>query len=80
MEEGHRALGVMENHLKHHRYFATDRYSVADMALYAYTHLADQCDFDLRAFPAIRAWLHRVAAEPGHIAMDWQPADVVAAE
>jgi glutathione S-transferase len=80
MEEGHRALGVMENHLKQHRYFATGRYSVADIALYAYTHLADQCDFDLSAFPAIRAWLDRVSAEPGHVAMDWQPADAVAAE
>jgi glutathione S-transferase len=80
MEEGHRALGVMENHLKQHRYFAAGRYSVADIALYAYTHLADQCDFDLSAFPAIRAWLDRVSAEPGHVAMDWQPADAVAAE
>jgi glutathione S-transferase len=80
MEEGHRALGVMENHLKQHRYFAAGRYSVADIALYAYTHLADQCDFDLSAFPAIRAWLDRVSAEPRHVAMDWQPADAVAAE
>jgi glutathione S-transferase len=80
MEEGHRSLGVMENHLKHHRYFAADRFTVADIALYAYSHLADQCDFDLRAFPAIRAWLARVADEPGHVAMDRQPADVAAAE
>jgi glutathione S-transferase len=80
MEEGHRALGVMENHLKEHSYFAADRYGVADIALYAYTHLADQCDFDLRAFPAISAWLDRVAAEPGYVPMEWQPADVVAAE
>ena len=57
MEEGNRALGVMENHLKHHRYFAANRYTVADLALYAYTHLAHECDFDLGPFPAIRAWL-----------------------
>ena len=49
MEEGYRALGVMENHLKHHRYFAADRYTIADIALYAYTHLAHECDFDLDA-------------------------------
>jgi glutathione S-transferase len=80
MEEGNRALGVMENHLKRHRYFAADRYTVADIALYAYTHLAHECDFDLTSFPYIRAWLDRVADEPGHVAMDWRPATVVAAE
>jgi glutathione S-transferase len=80
MEEGNRALGVMENHLKHHRYFAADRYTVADIALYAYTHLAHEYDFDLAPFPYIRAWLDRVAAEPGHVTMDWRPEAVVAAE
>src|SRR5499427_763057 len=80
MESGYRALGVMENHLKHHRYFVGDRYSVADIALYAYTHLAHECDFDLTPFPHIRAWLDRVAAEPGHVTMHCQPPIVVAAE
>jgi glutathione S-transferase len=80
MEEGYRALGVMENHLKHHRYFAADRYTVADIALYAYTHLAHECDYDLATFPAIRGWLDRVASEAGHVPMDWQPENVVAAE
>jgi len=80
MEEGYRSLAVMENHLKQHRYFVADRYSVADIALYAYTHLAHECDFDLSAFPYIRAWLDRVSGEPDHVAMDWQPANVVAAE
>jgi glutathione S-transferase len=79
-EEGYRSLAVMENHLRLHRYFVADRYSVADIALYAYTHLAHECDFDLSTFPSIRAWLDRVAAEPEHIPIDWQPADVVAAE
>src|SRR5438477_7530004 len=46
-EEGYRALRVMENHLKSNRYFAADRYTVADIALYAYTHRAHACDFDL---------------------------------
>jgi glutathione S-transferase len=80
MEEGNRALGVMENHLKQHRFFAADRYTVADIALYAYTHLAHECDFDLTSFPYIRAWLDRVADEPGHVPMDWRPENVVAAE
>jgi glutathione S-transferase len=80
MEEGFRALKVMENHLKHHRFFVADRYTIADIALYAYTHLAPQCDYSLAAFPAIRDWLDRVAAEPGHIAMDEMPAQMAAAE
>src|SRR4051795_13567321 len=80
MEEGNRSLGVMENHLKDHRYFVAERYTVADLALYAYTHLAHECDFDLTSFAAIRAWLSRVEAQPDHVAMDWRPANVEAAE
>src|SRR3989475_8216869 len=80
MEEGNRSLTVMENHLKHHRYFAADRYSVADLALYAYTHLAHPFDYDLTSFPEIRGWLERVEAQPGHVPMDWQPANAVPAE
>ncbi len=80
MEEGNLSLGVMENHLKRHRYFVADRYSVADIALYAYTHLAHECDFDLKPFPAIRDWLDRVASEPQHVPMDWHPGNVEAAE
>jgi glutathione S-transferase len=79
MEEGNRSLRVMENHLKHHRYFVADLYSVADLALYAYTHLAHQCDFNLAPFPAIRAWLERVETEPGYVPMGW-PASAEAAE
>jgi glutathione S-transferase len=78
MEEGYRSLGVMEKHLARHPYFVDDRYSIADIALYAYSHLAEQCDFDLSGFPAIRDWLARVAREPRHIAMDWQPQALVA--
>ena len=70
MEEGQRALGVMDKHLAASRFFAGARYSVADIALYAYTHLAQECDFDLTPFPALRAWLARVAAEPDHVPMD----------
>ena len=80
MEEGNRALGVMEKHLKHHRYFVTNRYTLVDIALFAYTHVAHECDYDLASFPAIRAWLDRVRAEPGHVGMDWQPSESIAAE
>jgi glutathione S-transferase len=81
MEQGYRALMVMEKHLAKHRYFVGNRYTVADIALYAYTHVAHLCDFDLSGFPAIGDWLERVAAEPDYVAMDEQPAAaVVAAE
>jgi glutathione S-transferase len=80
MEHGYQSLGVMENHLKHHRYFAAGRYTIADIALYAYTHLAHQCDYDLASFPAVRDWLDRIAAEPGYVPMDASPAAAVAAE
>jgi len=79
-EQGYRALGVMEKHLAKHDFFAADRYTIADIALYAYTHLAYRCDYDLSTFPALRGWLNRVAAQPGHIAMDWQPAALHAAQ
>jgi glutathione S-transferase len=79
MQEGYRALGVMEKHLATRRFFAADRYSIADIALYAYTHLAHQCDYDLAGFPAVRDWLDRVAAQPNHVTMDWQPAEAMAA-
>jgi glutathione S-transferase len=80
MENGYRALGVMEMHLTANRYFAAGHFTIADIALYAYTHQAEQCDFDLGNYPAVRAWLARVEAEPGHVAMDWQPEPLEAAE
>jgi glutathione S-transferase len=64
---GYAALGVMEGHLKDLDFFVGDRYSIADIALYAYTHVAHEGGFDLGRFPAVRAWLRRVAAQPGHI-------------
>jgi glutathione S-transferase len=80
MEEGYRALGVMEKHLASRDFFAAGRYTIADIALYAYTHVAHLCDFDLSRFPAIRNWLKRVAARPGHITMEWQPVALDAAQ
>jgi glutathione S-transferase len=80
MEQGYSALGVMERHLARHNYFVGNRYTIADIALYAYSHLAHLCDFDLASFPAVCAWLDRVAAEPDHVTMDWQPQELVAAQ
>lgn len=80
MEEGYRALGVMENHLARHPFVAANRYSIADIALYAYTHLAHRCDYDLDRYPSVRAWLGRVASQPSHVAMDYQPVALDAAQ
>jgi glutathione S-transferase len=65
--QGVAALGVMEGHLAQRTFFAGDRYSIADIALYAYTHVAGEGGFDLAPFPNVRAWLARVAAQPDHV-------------
>lgn len=70
---GNRVLGVMEKRLDAHDWFAGDEYSIADNALYAYTHVADEGGFDLALYPGIGRWLARVAARPDHIGMDWRP-------
>ena len=64
---GYDALGVMEGHLKDRRFFVGDHYSIADIALYTYTHVADEGGFDLDGFPAVLAWLERVSSQPGYI-------------
>jgi glutathione S-transferase len=64
---GYAALGVMEGHLASNDFFVAGRYSIADIALYAYTHVADEGGFELDPFPAVRAWLERVKAKPGHV-------------
>jgi len=64
---GYDALGVMEGHLATRTFFVGERYSIADIALYAYTHVADEGGFDLSRYPAVQAWLARVKAQPGHI-------------
>ena len=66
---GYAALGVMETHLGANDWFAGARYSIADIALFAYTHCAHEGGFDLGRFPAVRAWLARVVSQPSHIAM-----------
>ncbi len=64
---GYAALAVMEGHLAPRAFFVGERYGVADTALYAYTHVADEGGFDLAGYPAVRAWLARVRAQPGHV-------------
>ncbi len=64
---GYDALGVMERHLKSREWFVGVRYSAADIALYAYTHVAHEGGFKLAGYPAIRAWLERVKSQPRHI-------------
>jgi glutathione S-transferase len=68
---GNAALGVMETHLARSDWFAADRYTIADIALYGYTHCAADGGFDLSAYPAILAWLERVAEQPGHVPMEF---------
>jgi glutathione S-transferase len=71
MERGNAALGVMETHLKVRAWFAGDAYSIADIALYGYTHAAADGGFDLSKFPALTKWLARVKARPRHIPLDY---------
>ncbi|QIB32609.1 glutathione S-transferase family protein [Ancylobacter pratisalsi] len=73
MEDGYAALGVMERHLGRRRFFAEETLTIADIALFAHTHVAEEGEFDLAPFPAVRNWLERVKADPGHVAMDWRP-------
>jgi len=67
---GDRALEVMEQHLRTRDFFVGERYSIADIALYAYTHVASEGEFDLEPLPAVRSWLRRVAAQPGHVRIE----------
>ncbi len=72
-DRGYTALRVMEQRLAEAPFFAGDIYSIADIALYAYTHVAHEGGFSLDDFPNIRAWLARTAATPRFVGMDWRP-------
>ena len=73
LERGNKALGVMEQRLRQSPFFAGNSYSVADIALYAYTHTAEFGGFDLKVYPAVGVWLKRVEADPGHVPIEWLP-------
>ena len=68
-ERGHQALAVMDGVLSERDWFAGSGRSVADIALYAYTHVAGEGGFDLAGYPAIRDWIARVAGQPGHVTL-----------
>jgi glutathione S-transferase len=67
---GNRALGAMDRHLAERRFLVGDALTIADISLYAYTHVASEGGFELEPYPAVRAWLENVAGEPGHVPID----------
>ncbi|NKB35857.1 MAG: glutathione S-transferase family protein [Gammaproteobacteria bacterium] len=67
---GHKALKVMETQLLESDYLVDNSFSIADIALYAYTHVANEGGFDLNSYPAILAWMERIVAQPGYCAME----------
>ncbi len=70
--QGYAALDIMEQHLGSRKYLVGESYSIADIALYAYTHVAHEGEFDLSNYVAIRRWLERIENEPRHIRIDWR--------
>ena len=70
MKGGYAALDAMESHLADRSFLVGERYTLADISLYAYTHVAHEGGFDLEPYPAIGAWLDRVAGQPGHVPID----------
>ena len=66
---GEAALGVMNRHLQENDYFVADQYTIADIALYAYTHVAEEGNFELAPYPAITTWLTRVQSQSRHITL-----------
>ena len=73
LERGRAALAVMDSHLATRDYFVAGQYSLADIALYAYTHVAEDGGHDLQPYPSVRAWLERVAARPLHVPITFVP-------
>jgi glutathione S-transferase len=69
-QAGYVTLDAMERHLTGHDYFVGGRFTIADIALYGYTHVAHEGGFEMSRYPAIGAWLQRVAAQPGHVPID----------
>ena len=69
VKPGYRALKALERHLGQHEFLVGERYSIADIALFGYAHVAPEGGFALERYPTVRSWLTRVAAQPGHIAI-----------
>jgi glutathione S-transferase len=70
LKAGRRVLATLDQHLQGRSYVVGDSFSLADIALYGYTHVAPEGGFELESYPAVRAWLRRVASEPGHVPID----------
>jgi glutathione S-transferase len=70
VDAGYRTLDALDAHLRDREYLVSDRYTIADICIYAYTHVADQGGFELTRYAAIGPWLDRVAAQPGHVRID----------
>lgn len=79
MERGYEALSLMNRHLASHRFFVGNHTTVADLALYAHTHVAQEGEFDLGGFPNVVTWLARIASEVGHLRMNDQPKEAATA-
>ena len=73
LEQGRSALKVMETQLAGRTFFVGEDYSIADIALYAYTHVAHEAQLDLAPYPNVRRWLVRVAAQPRHVTITYRP-------
>lgn len=69
MEQGYRGLSVIESHLSKHQFFVAERYTIADICLFGYTHVAEEGRFDLSRFPAVKAWIERVKSQPRYISI-----------
>jgi glutathione S-transferase len=69
-ENGHHALDLMDDHLESRKFFVADQFSLADICLFAYTHVADEADFDLEAYPHIIRWMERIMLMPEHVGLD----------
>lgn len=76
MPRGDAALAVMDAHLRHHDWFVGTQCSLADVSLYAYTHVAEEGGFDLSQYPALQSWLARFSAQANHILITDQPNDL----
>ena len=69
-EAGLAALDLMDRHLESRKWFVADQFSLADICLFAYTHVADEADFDLALYPNVVEWMERIMTQPGHVSMD----------
>jgi len=75
MARGRAALAVMDSHLTREPFFVGGTYTLADIALYAYTHVCPEAGFDLTPYKAVRAWMERVAGQPGYLSLYQRPAN-----